>query len=135
MKLTHIEKQWALSVYDHIFPSHAAEGLTLGAKDVSMDKFVDDAFEHSPFLSAVGVRLALLLIQLLPVLFIGKPKLFKQLNNPDKEKYLERWLKNRFYLIRQLALFVKMIGCFGFIGFPEVQRQMGVVKERQMPPV
>ncbi len=135
MKLTQWEKSYALTIYESLFPSNKNNVLPLGAKDVAFGAFLDDTFENSTFMTAVGVRFALLAMQLFPVLFIGKLKLFKSLSETDKELYLEKWLKNKIYVIRQLALFVKMVGVFGYCGFPEVQRQMGIVKEKQLPPV
>lgn len=135
MKLTALEKRSALSIYEAIFPSSAGETISLGARDVAMGAYLDDYFASCPALSTITIRLGLFLMQILPLFFIGKLKLFKNLSKPDKEKYLERWSKNKIYLIRQLALLVKVVGAFGYCGFPEVQRQMGIVKEKQFPPV
>lgn len=135
MKLTAWEKRSALSIYEAIFPSGASETITLGARDVALGAYLDDYFETCPALSTITIRLGLFVMQILPFFFTGKLKLFKNLKKQDKEKYLEKWAKNRIYLIRQLALLVKMVGAFGYCGFPEVQHQMGIVKEKQLPPI
>lgn len=135
MKLTSWEKRSALTIYNCIFPSGANETLNLGARDLPFERFLDDMFENSSFLSAIGIRLGLFLMHILPFLFIGKLKFFSGLSEQDKGRYIEKWQKNKIYIIRQLALFVKMVGVFGYCGFPEVQHQMGIVKEKQFPPM
>ncbi len=135
MKLTSWEKRSALSIYDAIFPSGASEKMSLGARDVALGAYLDDYFSSCPALSTITIRLGLFLMQIFPLFLIGKLKLFKSLSKNDKEKYLEKWAKNKIYLIRQLALLVRMVGAFGYCGFPEVQHQMGIVKEKQLPPI
>lgn len=135
MKLTKIEKVWALSIFDYFFPSQKNPTLSIGVKDLPFEKYLDDFFVNSPAHTTAGVRLGLIAMQIMPFIFIKKFKLFKNLNEDEKEIYLEKWIKNKIYLIRQIALFVKMFGVFGYCGFPEVQRQMGIVKEKQTPPI
>lgn len=135
MKLTRWEKSSASSIYDFMFPSGADEKMSLGAKDVAFGAYLDDYFASCPALSTITIRLGLFLIQIFPLFFTGKLKFFTSLSVSDKEAYMEKWSKSRIYVMRQIALLVKMVGAFGYCGFPEVQRQMGIVKEKQFPPV
>jgi len=135
MKLTKLEKNWALNIFAYFFPSQKNPTLNIGAKDLPLENFLDDFFENSPSHTLIGIRIGLIAMQIMPLIFIKKAKLFKNLSEEDKEIYLEKWFKNKIYLIRQIALFIKMAGVFGYCGFPEVQKQMGIVKEKQLPPI
>lgn len=134
MKLTKLEKKWALAIYEIIFPVNKNPNLSLGAKDVPLANFLDDFFSNTPFITSIGIRLTLISMQFLPFLFIKKTKIFKNLTLAEKEEYLNAWSNNKIYLIRQMATFVKMVGTLGFCGFENVQKQLGVEVEKQKAP-
>ena len=55
------ERRWLHAVFEAILPSGAHPTLTLGARDVPMDAFIDDLWAHAPlqllelFLRQLGV--------------------------------------------------------------------------------
>lgn len=132
--MTQWEKRWALSVFEAIYPS-GTEQFPIGAKEVPMARFIEDFFKHTSFQSRWGLRLALIVFQILPFLFIKRFHLFHRLSSTEKQEYLERWYHHRFYLFRQVALLFKMVASLGFCGFPEVQDAIGYVKPNREPPV
>lgn len=129
------ERRWLLRVFEAILPSGADDRLTLGAKDVPMDRFVDDLLVRAPGQVRLGLRLSLWVLVLSPLFVIGRFATFVGLEPADQLRVLDKIGQSDRYLIRELPLLFKTIACMGFCGMPQVHEAVGIEPRDTRPPI
>lgn len=130
MRLTRLEKRWMLTVFDAILPP----GELPGARDLPLDRFLDAVLQRAPFRFALGLRAALWMVLLCPLLVIGRPRTFLGLSVVDRERVLTRLGQSRLYAVRELPNLLKMVACLGWGSHPEVRRRIGLAAASDRPP-
>ncbi len=126
------ERRWLLVVLDAILPAQADARLTLGARDVPMDRFLDDLLRRAPPLAVIGVRASLWVAWLGPLL---RGRLgFGALAGEERVAWLETLARSPIHLIREVPVLLKTLACLGYCGVPEVQRQAGISPVAATPP-
>lgn len=123
-----------LVVFDAMLPSGADERVPTGARDVPMDRFLAAVMRRAPLQFALGLRVALWLVLLCPLLVIGRPRTFLGLSAADRARVLERLAASRSYAVRELPNLLKMVACLGWGSHPDVRRQVGVSAPGDRPP-
>lgn len=131
VKLSQREHKIADAVFDAILPP--VDEMSLSASDVDMDSFIDDVIATYPPALAIGIKVLLHLVNISAIFATGWQ--FTALSRDAREKRFEKWYTSRVYLLRQAAVTIKTLSTLGFLGFPEVQREIGFVKNRAVPPV
>lgn len=134
MTLTRFERRAMLAVFDAMLPSGADPRLTTGARDVPLDRFIPLLMRRAPFQFALGLRAALWLVLLCPLLVIGRPRTFLGLSAGDRLRVLERLAASRSYALRELPNLLKMAACLGWGSHPAVRAQIGVAAPGDAPP-
>jgi hypothetical protein len=127
------ERRWLRAVQGAILPSGAHPKLDLGARDVPLDRFVDDLLLRAPPLALLGVRASLWVITLAP-LARGRLRLFSGLAPYEQVALLEALARSRIHVLREVPVLLKTLACLGYCGVPEVQRRVGIAPVASTPP-
>ena len=77
---------------------------------ITIDTFV----KQLPKALRTQLRFGLYLFQWAPVLFIGKPRCFTQLDSFDAVKYIDTWAESRFQIRRKLFRGLRDIAFLGY---------------------
>ena len=85
-------------------------GDALNISVITIDAFV----KQLPTTLQRQLRFALYLFQWCPVLFIGKPQHFTQLEQRDAVRYIDTWAKSRFGIRRKLFRGLRDIAFLGY---------------------
>ena len=130
--MTRIETQWAVRALDAMAPP--LDGAPRPS-EIGADRFVEEFIRGQGFGLGLGLRFVLLLFHLGPLFVVGRPRLFHNLREAPRDRYLDRWYMSRIYTIRQLAIALKSLLCIHWAGHPAVQRRLGYVKANAEPAV
>lgn len=123
MKLAAFECRWAEAVLSAIFPGSVEEGLA-GIASMNVVVFLRDVMCSLPPRAAAGMRIAIWLVTLSPILVIGRLGLFAGLSTPDRERVLQRLVASPRYGLRSLVLLLKTIGALLYAGDERVRARM-----------
>ncbi len=134
MRLFGFERRWLLSIFDTMLPSGASEQLSLGARDLPLERFVADVEANVPGRILLGLRAATWLVTFAPLLLLRRFRRFPRLPRDDRLVLLDRLSHSRIYLLREIPVLLKMVACLGYCGMPEVQRQVGYEQVATEPP-
>jgi hypothetical protein len=126
MKLFGFERRWLLAVFETILPSGTDPRLSLGAADLPMLRFLDDAEARSPFEYLLGVRVALWVAMASPWLLLYSWRPWSWLDATGRLEALRRLQHHRIYALRELPSLLKTVACLGYCGVPSVQAAIGV---------
>ena len=77
---------------------------------ITIDSFV----KQLPKALRMRLRFGLYLFQWAPVIFIGKPRHFTQLDPPDAVRYIDTWAKSRLGVRRKLFRGLRDIAFLGY---------------------
>ena len=108
------ERRWASGVLFAMFPFRDDERKF--AADFGLDETIPRFFSGIPLQATLGLRAALLLIVVAPLLLIGRFAFFSDLDAADRMRVLERLMKNKVYAIRQLVTAWKAVGGLLVVG-------------------
>jgi hypothetical protein len=125
MSLTSIERRWLCSIFATILPTSEAD-LSPSATDLPMERFVADLNRSAPSDFNLGLRVALWVVMLSPPFMLGRLHTFAGLSADERLAVLRRLAASEIYLLREVPLLLKMIGCLGYCGAPEVQSRLGI---------
>lgn len=126
MRLFAFERRALVVIFDTILPSGAHPKLPMGARDIPILRFFDDAERDAPFDFMIGLRAALWVIWFCPLLAIGRLRTFKRLTGDDRIRVL-RWLQRRpTYFFREIPTIVKTVACLAYCGLPQIQAKIGI---------
>jgi hypothetical protein len=123
MKLARFEQRWAEAAMGAIFPGSTDSGLRdIRAMDVQ--GFLRQLMGCVPFKTALGVRVAIWLVALTPLLVLGRLATVAGLTQADRERLVERLAANRVYAIRSFVLILKTMGALLYAGDDAVRARM-----------
>ncbi len=118
MRLFAFEEAWARAVLAAMFPVDSearVEGYGSGFAGI---------IAKAPFEAAVGLRLALLMVVLSPLLLMKRPRTFIGLAPDGKERVLDALLSSSTYVVRQLVMALKTMGALLYARDPAMRRAM-----------
>jgi hypothetical protein len=124
LRLLNVERRWLVAIFETVLPT--GEGLPLGAAQAPLGRFVDDFLARAPLTAVLGLRGALWLVMLAPLVLLRRPRTFLGLPPAERTVLLERLRRSDWYLVRESAVLFKIVGCLGFCGLGPVQRQLGI---------
>ena len=127
-RLSGFERRWFQAMVETILPSGASEQFPLGGQDVPLQRFLADFLRHAPLKIVVGLRATLLMIFLAPLFMSGMRRTFMALGVERREAAILRMRHSDVYVIRELPVLLKTIGCMAVLGVPEVQRSLGMAQ-------
>ncbi|CAN5462447.1 hypothetical protein BH09MYX1_BH09MYX1_38670 [soil metagenome] len=124
------ERGFAAAAFDGIFPRDADPRLPQGAADGDMVGLFEDARSRVPPRVALGLRVAVWIVALAPLLTIGKFATIAGLATSDRERVVVALLGSNFYIVRQLTTLLKAFGALFFLTFPGVRKAIVRAPER-----
>lgn len=126
-RLTGLERGFTAAVFDGIFPRGRDARLPQGAADGDMVSMFEDARDRVPPRVAMGLRVAVWIVALAPLLTIGKLATISGLVTSDRERVVSLLLGSNVYLVRQLTTLLKAFGALFFLTLPGVRK--AIVRE------
>jgi hypothetical protein len=123
MSLTPFERRWAAAAMEAIFPGSIDTGLS-DIRMMNVDGFLRELMIALPFQAAAGVRLAVWLVALAPLLVIWRFATISRLALEDREKVIQSLLASKWYAIRSLVLVLKTMGALLYAADDGVRTRM-----------
>jgi hypothetical protein len=134
LRLLRFERRWLLRIFAAILPSGVDPAQPRGAVDVPMGRFIDDFVVHAPLVTLIGLRAALWLVMLAPLVVLGRARSFLGLGATEQVDVLDRLRRSDRYFVRESALLLKLVACLGFCGLAAVQEPIGIAPLDDLPP-
>jgi hypothetical protein len=119
------ERRWIGSMIVDLVP---------GAAQVPIDGFLQDLAAHAPREFLIGLRLCTWVLMLCPPFVVGRLASYSGLSAAERLRVHARLRQSRVYLLRELPLLFKLVGCLGYCGLPEVQARLGITPRDSEPP-
>jgi len=119
--LTRVEGRWARAAFGAMFPAGAHPRLPHGADAVDMVAIFDQVAQDVPARVVLGLRAALWMIALAPIVLLLRMRTIVGLDDAAREQVVCRLLSSRWYAVRQLTLLLKAFGALFFVSSPEVR--------------
>jgi hypothetical protein len=124
LRLFGFERQWLVGVLEDVVP---------GTREVPLRRFVDDLLAHAPLEFVAGLRACLWLLVLSPPFLLRRMKSYFGLSFEERLAVHARLKSSSSYVIREMPLLFKMLGCLGYCGLPEVQAEIGITPRDSEP--
>ena len=131
--MTSLERRWLCAIFDTILPASAA-GFTPAPSDVPLEVFFRDLERSAPSDFNLGLRVAVWVVMLAPPFTVRRMRPFTSLDSAERLAVVERLAASKVYLLREIPLLLKMVGCLGYCGVPEVQSGLGIPLSTREPP-
>lgn len=112
------ERRWLDALLAAMIPPSAARP---GLGDLDLAPFHAELGAAAPPLLRLGVRTATWVLTFAPPLLVGRLTLFGGLSPADRDRLLVRAYGSRSFLLRQLALTVKLAASFGYFRDPRAR--------------
>ena len=123
MKLTQLEDGWAQAALGAMFPGSRDKGLAgIGGMDVH--GFLADVMRSLPFKAAIGLRAAVWLVALAPIVVLRRLATIRSLPPVDRERVVASLSASRTYVVRSLTMVLKAIGALLYAGDEAVRARL-----------
>jgi hypothetical protein len=131
MKLSRFENAWAMVALSAMFPGSSETGLEgIGAMDVP--GFLEDVMRTRPFRAALGLRVAIWMVALSPLVVLRRAATIAGLAPPEREPVLDALLASRVYVVRMLAMLLKAFGALLYAGDDRVRARLRPSRSRSL---
>jgi hypothetical protein len=107
--LSRFERRSAVAAIEAIFPGSADMGFS-DIRVMNVEGFLCEFMAHLPFRAAIGVRLAVWLVALAPLLVLRRFATIARLALDDRERVIAALMASNSYAIRSLVLILKTLG-------------------------
>lgn len=107
MTMTGVERHW-LSIVLPSFIDPAAGGFGLRPGEVDFVRGAQTMYDASSPMGRIGMRAALLVAMLSPVLLLGRLRSFAALDSTERAAVLARICSHRLYMLRGLGVLLKL---------------------------
>src|SRR4051794_3355972 len=77
LRLLGFGRRWLLRLFTAILPSNVDPAQPRGAADVPLGRFIDDFVVHAPLMTLIGLRAALWMVMLAPVVLLRRWRTFQ----------------------------------------------------------
>lgn len=131
MRLADFERRWLLTIFDTVLPTSDPRFALEGAR---LSDYIEHLMVRAPRHFALGLRLCAWLLQLCPLLLMGRLRSFGGLGREERVALLNRLGRARHPLVGEIPLLFKMSACLGVCGLPGVQRAIGITPTDASPP-
>ncbi|MEZ4264904.1 MAG: hypothetical protein R3F39_00895 [Myxococcota bacterium] len=134
MRMTRLERRWLLRIFAAMVPGPASGGFAVAGDDVGVARFLDDLEARSPLEPLLGLRIAVWMVTLGPLVWRLKLRTFGRLAPDDQVAFLDALSASRVYVLRELPVLLKTFLCMGLFALPAAQRAIGLpVSDEAMP--
>ena len=124
LRLFGFERDWLVAVLTDVVP---------GSEGVPLRRFVDDLLGHAPLEFVFGLRACLWLLVCSPPFTVRRFRSYFGLEREQRLAVHARLKHSPFYVLRELPLLFKMVGCLGYLGLPDVQERLGISPRDEEP--
>jgi hypothetical protein len=111
------ERRWRDTLVDTIAPRGPGAGTRA--------TFWQEVGEWAPRSARRGMRLAVWVLTLSPVLYVGRPVVFGTLPGPQRERCIEHAARSRSALVRELLGVVRLMACVELFDDSTTRREAG----------
>jgi hypothetical protein len=118
------ERAWARAALDAIYPAAACKALPQGIATSDVDGFMDDLFVHVPLMVWLGLRVAIWIVALAPIVLLRRLATITTLRPADRAVVLQRLVASQRYAVRQLVIALKATGGMLYGSTPGVRAQV-----------
>lgn len=118
--MTRWELSWACEVLN-AFLVEGSPGLNVAPGEVDYIGTFSRMRRGSTALAAIGLRLALWMVVLAPLWFLGRVGTFSALALRDRTELLARLLSHRSFVVRELTLLLKLTAAMALLGTASVR--------------
>ncbi len=119
MSWTSFERRWRDALLAAMIP---AEGGRPGISEVEQGAFWELYREAAPPVLRLGLRASVWALTWSAVPLAGRP--FHRLSPEKKDRFLNRRAASRLYLVRQLVMTLKLVGCFLWLSDDDVRARV-----------
>ncbi len=118
---TRTELRWARAAFETIFPENASARLPMGIAQLDVEGFLSEVRARSPVDAALGLRIAIWIVALAPIVVLHRFATLASLARPERERVMRALLSSPVYAVRQLVLLLKAIGALLYAGAAPVR--------------
>jgi hypothetical protein len=123
MKLTRLEHRWAQAALVAMFPGSREDGFAdIGGMDVH--GYLVEVMRSLPFKARLGLRAAVWLVGLAPLLVLGRLTTLGALAPAEGERVLARLGASRWYSVRSLVMLLKTFGALLYAGDDRIRARL-----------
>lgn len=134
MNLTSMERRWALDIWDAIYPG-GDKRLRVGIKDLDAEAFLLDFARSMPPLAVLGLRVAIVVIALAPLVVLRRLCTIHGLRREERLGVLARLYASDNYFVRSFVTLVKATGALLYAGTQGVRQIVASVTPDVEPAV
>ena len=132
MKLTRLEHRWAQATLVAMFPGSRDDGFAdIAAMDVR--GFLDDLAHALPFKARLGLRAAIWLVALAPLVVLRRFSTITSLPPADGERVVATLCASRWYGVRSLVVLLKTFGCLLYAGDDAIRARLRPAPKTTVP--
>lgn len=119
--MTDFERRIALAILEGFAPPTRDEGAIAPLEgEVDYGATLDMMVAGGNARARLGTRLAVLVVNLAPLFLLMAPRTMARLPVARRAVILDRMLASDVFLVRELALLLKLTACFALLGAPTV---------------
>jgi hypothetical protein len=123
MKLTRLEHRWAQAALVAMFPGSREDGFAdIGAMDVH--GYLVEVMRSLPFKARLGLRAAIWLVALAPLLVLGRLATIGDLARDEGERVVATLGASRWYSVRSLVMLLKTFGAMLYAGDDAIRARL-----------
>jgi hypothetical protein len=123
MKLTRLEDRWARATLSAMFPGAREDGFDdIVAMDLS--GYLAETTGDMPLRAALGVRVAIWVVALAPLLVVRRLVTIAGLAADERERVVATLAASRSYAIRSFVMILKTIGCMLYAGNDAIRARL-----------
>jgi hypothetical protein len=132
MKLTRLEHRWAQATLVAMFPGSREDGFAdIAAMDVH--GFLVDLMRALPFKARLGLRAAVWLVALAPLVVLRRLRTITGLAPADSERVVAVLSASRWYGVRSLVVLLKTFGCLLYAGDDAIRARLRPAPRTTVP--
>ena len=131
--LAKFERGWAKAAFGTIFPGSNDATPMLHAEQMEIDGFLREVCGRVPLQAALGLRIAIWIVALAPLVVLRKFATIRGLDVADRERVITKLLASPSYAVRQLVMILKTIGALVYAAHPSVRVRMHVAPPNARP--
>lgn len=119
--MTDVERRTAVAILEGFAPPSGAEGaISPREGEVDFGATLDLMVAGGNARARLGTRLAILVVNLAPLFLFMAPRTMARLPVERRAVVLDRMLASDVFIVRELALLLKLTACFALLGVPSV---------------
>jgi hypothetical protein len=123
MKLTRLEHRWAQATLVAMFPGSREDGFA-DISGMDVHGYLDEVMRSLPFKARLGLRVAVWLVALAPLLVLRRLATIRGLTPADGEHVLATLGASRWYGVRSLVMLLKTFGALLYAGDDRIRARL-----------